>query len=107
MGRTVGIDLGTTFSLIAAYDSAAGQPECVEGPYGSPLCPSVVSVDADGTILVGGAARKRLLTQPDRTIYSVKRLMGRGFEDVQEELAHFPFRIDPESRGVIRVKLGN
>ena len=76
------------------------------GPYGSPLCPSVVSVDADGSILVGEAARRRLLTQPERTIYSVKRLMGRGVEDIQEELKLFPFRIDPESRGVIRVRLG-
>ncbi len=106
MGRTVGIDLGTTFSLIAAYDAAAGRPRCITGPYGSPLCPSVVSVDSDGGILVGEAARRRLLTQPDRTIYSVKRLMGRGFEDVQDELGYFHFRIDPDSRSVIRVRLG-
>src|SRR3954464_14649343 len=102
MGRTVGIDLGTTFSLIAAYDSATGRPESVIGPYGSPLCPSIVSVDENGSVLVGEAARRRLLIQPDRTIYSVKRLMGRGFEDVQEELKVFPFRVDPESRNVIR-----
>jgi molecular chaperone DnaK (HSP70) len=63
-------------------------------------------VDADGSILVGEPARRRLLTQPDRTIYSVKRLMGRGVEDVQGEMQLFPFRIDPESRSVIRVKLG-
>jgi Fe-S protein assembly chaperone HscA len=106
MGRTVGIDLGTTFSLIAAFDPAAGRPRCVPGPYGSTLCPSVVSVDPDGNILVGEPARRRLLTQPERTIYSVKRLMGRGVEDVQEELKLFPFRIDPESRSVIRVRLG-
>ncbi|HEY4579861.1 MAG TPA: molecular chaperone DnaK [Candidatus Acidoferrales bacterium] len=106
MGRTVGIDLGTTFSLIAAFDPAKGRPRCVPGPYGSTLCPSVVSVDPDGSILVGEPARRRLLTQPERTIYSVKRLMGRGVEDVQEELKLFPFRIDPESRNVIRVRLG-
>ena len=106
MGRTVGIDLGTTFSLIAEFDPAEGRPRCVSGPYGSTLCPSVVSVDPDGHILVGEPARRRLLTQPERTIYSVKRLMGRGVEDVQEELKLFPFRIDPESRNVIRVRLG-
>ncbi len=106
MGRTVGIDLGTTFSLIAAFDPADGQPRCITGPYGSPLCPSVVSVDAGGDILVGEPARRRLLTQPERTIYSVKRLMGRGVEDIQEELKLFPFQIDPESRSVIRVRLG-
>jgi Fe-S protein assembly chaperone HscA len=106
MGRTVGIDLGTTFSLIAAWDPAEGRPRCILGPYGSALCPSIVSVDADGNILVGEPARRRLLTHPDRTIYSVKRLMGRGVEDVQDELKLFPFRIDPESRNVIRVRLG-
>jgi molecular chaperone DnaK len=106
MGRTVGIDLGTTFSLIAAVDPADGRPRCIVGPHGSALCPSVVSVDADGTILVGEPARRRLLTQPDRTIYSVKRLMGRGVADVQDELKLFPFQIDPESKTVIRVRLG-
>ena len=106
MGRTVGIDLGTTNSLVAWWNPATGQPECVTGPYGSTLCPSVVSLDADGSIVVGEPARRRLLTQPERTIYSVKRLMGRGIEDVQEELKLFPFRIDPESKQVIRVRLG-
>jgi molecular chaperone DnaK len=106
MGRTVGIDLGTTFSLIAALDPVEGRPRCVPGPYGSPLCPSVVSVDSDGSILVGEAARRRLLTQPERTIYSVKRLMGRGVEDIQDELKLFPFQVDAQSRGVIRVRLG-
>jgi molecular chaperone DnaK len=107
MGRTVGIDLGTTYSLIACIDKATGQPKCIPGPYGSTLCPSVVSVDADGSIVVGEPARRRLLTQSARTIYSVKRLMGRGVADVQEELTIFPFRIDPGSQNVIRVRLGD
>jgi molecular chaperone DnaK len=107
MGRVVGIDLGTTFSLIAYMDPQTGAPKCIPGPYGSNLCPSVVSVDPDGKIIVGEPARERLLTQPDRTIYSVKRLMGRGVADVQEELKLFPFRIDPDSRNVIRVRLGD
>ena len=107
MGRTVGIDLGTTFSLIAAFDPAENRPKCVMGPYGSALCPSVVSIDADGSVLVGEPARRRLLTQPDRTIYSVKRLMGRGVEDVQDELKLFPFHIDAKSQNVIRVRLGD
>ncbi|HYL69553.1 MAG TPA: molecular chaperone DnaK [Candidatus Limnocylindria bacterium] len=106
MGRVVGIDLGTTFSLIAYMDPQTGVPKCIPGPYGSNLCPSVVSVDADGKVIVGEPARERLLTQPDRTIYSVKRLMGRGVADVQEELKIFPFRIDPDSSNVIRVRLG-
>jgi Fe-S protein assembly chaperone HscA len=107
MGRIVGIDLGTTNSLVAYTDSQTGQPKCIPGPYGSTLCPSVVSLDADGSIIVGEAARNRLLTQPERTIYSVKRLMGRGPADVQTELKLFPFRIDPASKNVIRVMLGD
>jgi len=107
MGRVVGIDLGTTFSLIAFLDPQTGAPKCIPGPYGSALCPSVVSVDPDGKIIVGEPARERLLTQPERTIYSVKRLMGRGLADIQDELKIFPFRIDPDGRNVIRVRLGD
>jgi Fe-S protein assembly chaperone HscA len=107
MGRIVGIDLGTTNSLVAYTDPQTGQPKCIPGPYGSTLCPSVVSLDTDGTVVVGEAARRRLLTQPERTIYSVKRLMGRGPADVQDELKLFPFRIDPSSKNVIRVRLGD
>jgi len=107
MGRIVGIDLGTTNSLVAHIDPQTNAPKCIVGPYGSTLCPSVVSLDADGSIVVGEPARRRLLTQPDRTIYSVKRLMGRGPVDVQDELKLFPFRIDPASKNVIRVILGD
>jgi molecular chaperone DnaK len=107
MSKTVGIDLGTTYSLIAYQDPREGRPKCIPGPYGTPLCPSVVSVDADGSIVVGQAAQRRLLTQPERSIYSVKRLMGRGPADVQGELKIFPFRIDPASKNVIRVRLGD
>jgi Fe-S protein assembly chaperone HscA len=107
MGRIVGIDLGTTNSLVAYTDSQSGQPKCISGPYGSTLCPSVVSLDADSSIIVGEAARHRLLTQPERTIFSVKRLMGRGPADVQSELKLFPFRIDPGSKNVIRIQLGD
>src|SRR5260221_4055169 len=102
MGRTVGIDLGTTNSLVAYVDAKTGEPKCIPGPAGSTLCHSVVSLDADGSIIVGEPARRRLLTQPERTIYSVKRLMGRGPADVQSELKLFPFRIDPASKSVIR-----
>ena len=107
MGSIVGIDLGTTNSLVAYIDAATGQPKCIPGPYGETLCPSVVSLDPDGSIIVGEPARRRLLTQPERTIYSVKRLMGRGPADIQDELQLFPFRIDPSSKNVIRVMLGD
>jgi molecular chaperone DnaK len=107
MGKIVGIDLGTTNSLVAYLDPQTNQPKCIPGPYGGTLCPSVVSLDADGTVVVGEAARRRLLTQPERTIYSVKRLMGRGPADIQNELKLFPFRIDPSSKNVIRAMLGD
>src|SRR6202140_4099440 len=106
MGRIVGIDLGTTNSLVAYLDPQTNQPKCIPGPYGDTLCPSVVSLDPDGRVVVGETARRRLLTQPERTIYSVKRLMGRGPADIQDELKLFPFRIDPSSKNVIRVMLG-
>jgi len=107
MGRIVGIDLGTTNSLVAYVDAQTGEPKCIPGPSGSTLCPSIVSLDPDGSIIVGEPARRRLLTQPERSIYSVKRLMGRGPSDVQSELKLFPFRIDPASKNVIRVQLGD
>jgi len=107
MPRIVGIDLGTTNSLVAYVDPQTGAPKCIPGPTGSTLCPSVVSLDPDGSIIVGQPAQRRLLTQPERTIYSVKRLMGRGPADVQGELRLFPFRIDPASKNVIRVQLGD
>jgi len=106
MGKIVGIDLGTTNSLVAYLDPQTKQPKCITGPHGSTLCPSVVSLDPDGNIVVGESARRRLLTQPERTIYSVKRLMGRGVKDIQDELKLFPFRLDPSSSNVIRVRLG-
>src|SRR6202023_631946 len=81
--------------------------KCIPGQTGSTLCPSVVSLDPDGSIIVGEPARRRLLTQSERSIYSVKRLMGRGVADIQNELKLFPFRIDATSKNVIRIKLGD
>src|SRR6202047_4839102 len=107
MGRTGGIDLGTTNSLVAYVDAKTGGEKCIAGPSGGRVCPSVVSLDPDGSLIVGEPARRRLLTQPERTIYSVKRLMGRGVADIQDELKLFPFRIDPSSKNAIRVQLGN
>src|SRR5215467_2381043 len=107
MGRIVGIDLGTTNSLVAYFDPQTKNPVCITGPYGSTLCPSVVSLDPDGNVVIGEPARRRLLMQPERTIYSVKRLMGRGVKDVQDELKLFPFRVAPESKNVIRGRRGD
>jgi Fe-S protein assembly chaperone HscA len=102
--RIVGIDLGTTNSLVAFMDLTG--PKVIPGADGGRLVPSVVSLTTDGEFVVGNPARKLLIDQPDRTVYSVKRLMGRGVADVREELNLFPFRIAPDSDSVIRLELG-
>ena len=89
----VGIDLGTTNSLVAFMDLTG--PRIIPGADGDKLVPSVVSIAAGRRSGGGQPARELLLTQPERTVYSVKRLMGRGLEDVQEELKLFPFHIAP------------
>ena len=105
MPRTVGIDLGASFSLIAYVDKATGQARCIPGPYGEVLCPSIVGLDADGNIVVGAAARRRSLSQPDCAIHSIKHLMGRGVDNVPDVLKR-TLRVDPGSRDVVRVRLG-
>ena len=102
--KVVGIDLGTTNSLVACMNVA--KPEVILGADGDKLVPSIVSLTTAGEIIVGNAARQELIDHPDRTIYSVKRLMGRGVADVQEELKLFPFHIAEDSESVIRVRLG-
>jgi molecular chaperone DnaK len=102
--RVVGIDLGTTNSLVAFMDLTG--PKIIPGADGDKLVPSVVSIDK-GEVVVGNPARELLLTQPERTVYSVKRLMGRGREDVREELKLFPFRIAPGSDSVLQLQLGD
>jgi Fe-S protein assembly chaperone HscA len=104
IGKVVGIDLGTTNSLVTWMNLT--RPEVAPGEDGDKLVPSVVSLSPDGGIIVGNAARQELINHPDRTIYSVKRLMGRGVADVQDELKLFPFRIAEDSESVIRVRLG-
>jgi molecular chaperone DnaK len=101
--RIVGIDLGTTNSLVAFMDLTG--PQVIPGADGKALVPSVVSLNDDGTFTVGEAARQLLIDRPERTVYSVKRLMGRGVEDVRDELKLFPFRIAAGSENVIRLDL--
>src|ERR1700678_1187803 len=111
-GRVVGIDLGTTNSLVAYMQGDA--PVVIPGVDGANLVPSVVALDpapADAgrpTVTVGNTARKALIETPERVIYSVKRLMGRGVEEIQNELKLFPFRLaeDVEPGEVPRIKLG-
>ena len=103
--RIVGIDLGTTNSLVAYMDHTG--PKIIPGADQDRLVPSVVSIGIDGEAVVGNAARELLMTQPARSVYSVKRFMGRGLADVQDELKLFPFTIAPDSEAVIRLALGD
>ena len=103
--RIIGIDLGTTNSLGAFMDLTG--PAIIPGPEGERIVPSVVAVLESGDPIVGVQARTMLTTDPDRVIYSVKRLMGRGLSDVKEELKLFPFRIAEGSESVIRLAIGN
>jgi Fe-S protein assembly chaperone HscA len=102
--RVVGIDLGTTNSLVAFMDLTA--PKIIPGDDGDKLVPSVVTFSETGNIVVGNEARRRLIATPERTVYSVKRLMGRGIDDVQQELSLFPFKVAPGSESVIRLQVG-
>jgi Fe-S protein assembly chaperone HscA len=105
--RVVGIDLGTTNSLVAFMQGET--PVVIPGEDGSNLVPSVVALDESNQPIVGNAARKYLIETADRAVYSVKRLMGRGVEDIQEELKLFPFRVaeDMQPGEVLRIKLGD
>jgi Fe-S protein assembly chaperone HscA len=102
----VGIDLGTTNSLVAYMQGDS--PVVIPGEDGLNLVPSVVALDENNQIVVGNAARRYLIETPERAVYSVKRLMGRGVEDIQDELKLFPFQLadDLQSGEVIRIKLG-
>jgi len=102
----VGIDLGTTNSLVAYMQGDT--PAVIPGEDGVNLVPSVVALDANNQIIIGNPARKYLIETPDRSVYSVKRLMGRGVEDIQEELKLFPFRLadDLQPGEVLRIKIG-
>jgi Fe-S protein assembly chaperone HscA len=105
--RIVGIDLGTTNSLVAYMEG--GSPVVIPGEDGSNLVPSVVGLDENNQFIVGNPARTILIEHPERAVYSVKRLMGRGVEDIQQELKLFPFRLadDIKLGEVLRIRLGD
>src|SRR5712692_4449050 len=105
MPPIVGIDLGTTNSLVAYVDERTGLPRVIPDAEGRALLPSIVSFTPAG-ILVGEAARRQLVRQPSSTVYSVKRFMGRGYEDVKDELCYFPFRVC-EGEGTVRLGVGD
>ena len=104
MSKVVGIDLGTTNSLVAVVKD--GVPVVIRDRSNDALVPSVVSASEDGTIYVGREAQRRLLTDAARTVYSVKRFMGKGIDDVSGEASLLPFRVGGDAGGVVKIGLG-
>ena len=102
--RIIGIDLGTTNSLVAYVDDRTGLPRVIPDEQGRRLLPSVVAFTPDG-VVVGEAARRQLVRRPGSTVYSVKRFMGRGYDDVKDELKYFPFVVRPAD-GIVRLEVG-
>jgi len=103
MARIVGIDLGTTNSLVAYMDGDV--PRVIQGKHDEAKVPSVVGLTDNG-IIVGEPAKEHLVRDPSRTIYSVKRFMGKSLADVSEELKYFPYSLQ-EKNGVIRIQVGD
>ena len=106
MGRVIGIDLGTTNSVVAIME--AGEPVVVTNSEGGRITPSVVAISKTGERLVGTVAKRQAVTNPENTIYSVKRLIGRKFEDpeVQRDVSLMSYKIDRASNGDAQVMLG-
>ncbi len=106
MAKIIGIDLGTTNSVVAVME--AGEATVLENSEGSRLTPSVVAVTKGGERLVGQIARRQAITNPENTIFSIKRLMGRKYDDpdVQRTMKSVPYKITRAANGDVRVKLG-
>jgi Fe-S protein assembly chaperone HscA len=103
MPKIVGIDLGTTNSLVAIVEN--GVPRVLPGRDGSKLVPSIIHFEEGGEVVVGNIAKARLIENPKNTIFSIKRFMGKGLEDVREDLPMLPFDVAGDSEHVIRLKI--
>ncbi|HMZ80091.1 MAG TPA: molecular chaperone DnaK, partial [Acidobacteriota bacterium] len=105
MGKIIGIDLGTTNSVVAVMEG--GEPVVITNAEGARTTPSVVAFTKDGNRLVGQVAKRQAVTNPENTIYSIKRFMGRRFNEVSGEIAQVPFSVQPASNGDVRVMAGS
>jgi molecular chaperone DnaK len=107
MGRMIGVDLGTTNSVVATIEG--GEPVVIPNAEGERLTPSVVAMTNNGERLVGRFARRQAVTNPENTIFSIKRFMGRKYKDpsVQEDLKIVPYQVREASNGGIEVKMGD
>ncbi len=105
MGKIIGIDLGTTNSVVAVMEG--GEPKIIINEEGSMTTPSVVAFSKDGEILVGQVAKRQAVTNPENTIFSVKRFMGRKYDEVSEEMKMVPYKTIKASNGDVRIKGGD
>jgi molecular chaperone DnaK len=106
MGKIIGIDLGTTNSVMAVMEG--GEPTVIPSAEGGRLIPSVVAVNKQGERLVGQLARRQAVMNPENTIFSIKRFMGRKFDDpeVQKALKVVPYKVSAAPNGDVRVHMG-
>src|SRR5438093_12237076 len=106
MPKVIGIDLGTPNSVVAVME--AGEPTVLENSEGSRLTPSIVAITKSGERLVGQVAKRQAVTNPENTVFSVKRLMGRRYDDpeVQRTIKSVPYKSTRASNGDVRVVLG-
>ncbi len=105
MAKIIGIDLGTTNSVVAVMEG--GEPKVIINEEGARLTPSVVAFTKDGEILVGQVAKRQAITNPERTIYSIKRFMGRKYDEVDEEMKMVPYPVVRAPNGDCRIKVGD
>ena len=105
MGKVIGIDLGTTNSVVAVME--AGEPAVVTNPEGGRTTPSVVAFATSGERLVGQVAKRQAVTNPENTVFSIKRFMGRKFGEVSEEMKMVPYQVVKGSNGDARVRAGD
>ena len=103
MSKIIGIDLGTTNSVVAVMEG--GKPTVITNPEGGRITPSVVAITDKGERLVGQVAKRQAITNPENTIYSIKRFMGRKFGEVANEIRMVPYKVEPAENGDVRVRL--
>ncbi|HUY15061.1 MAG TPA: molecular chaperone DnaK [Terriglobia bacterium] len=101
MAKIIGIDLGTTNSVVAVMEG--GEPTVIANPEGGRTTPSVVAFTKSGERLVGQTAKRQAITNPENTVYSIKRFMGRRFDEVQSEIQTVPYKVVPGQRGDVKV----
>ena len=104
MGKIIGIDLGTTNSCVAVLEG--GEPTIITNPEGGRTTPSVVGFTKNGERLVGQPAKRQAVTNPENTVFSIKRFMGRMYDEVDNEISEVPYQVNKNSSGAVVVKAG-